>query len=140
MSLKSDTTKTQRKAEGMTRRGFLGFAFAGFLTFLLWLIRRSDLPMTICKFFGLHSDHRFEIARKLKVMEKANPQLRREVALFFTLARVHQQKLLARQTQIAVIDYWSRTLFDKRSISWPYTGYPSVEDLPICSGLIRKPA
>src|SRR5262249_55096056 len=118
--------------------GFFAFAAAGFLTFLFWLIRRSDLPVAICEFFGLHPGHRIQIARKLKTMEKTNPQLHREVALFFTLAKVHQQKLLARYTQVAVVDYWTRILFDKRSVSWPYTGYPSVEDFPICTGLIRK--
>jgi hypothetical protein len=47
---------------------------------------------------------------------------------------------LARRFHKPVIGYWSSRLFADRSVTSIYMHYPAVDELSVCSGLIRRDA
>ena len=114
-----------------------------FLLFLLlpfaWILfRTKDVSRWIVEFFGLDGGVTNKISDHLAELRKRQKRGYRETLWFFALDRYHFHFLIPQQLEDRVLGYWSKVLFLRRSIAWPYVHFPAYDDLFVCDGLIRN--
>jgi hypothetical protein len=124
----------------LSRRGFLGVLVAAAAAIVVLRVQRTDLRARIREFFALEPAQDELVASELEHMRHGNATGLAATTAFFALDGGALRPLVPDGAARAVVIHWSRILLGPRSVGWPWLGYPSTTDVPVCDGLVKTRA